>query len=83
MSPADKRRQRKYDFNKPSTPYSLDQFKVKALDYLSYDVGDRVRHIKFGVGTVEVIIKNGSDFQVTVNFDKVGKKKMYASFAKL
>ena len=50
---------------------------------LSYVVGDRVRHIKFGDGEVMAIVEGGRDFEVTVDFDKVGTKKMFASFAKL
>ena len=59
------------------------QFKVEPLKELSYGIGDRVSHIKFGEGTV-VDIKQGSrDFEVSVDFDKVGPKRMFASFAKL
>ena len=50
---------------------------------LSYHVGDRVRHIKFGDGEVMAIVSGGRDYEVTVDFDKVGTKKMFASFAKL
>ena len=50
---------------------------------LSYGVGDRVSHIKFGTGTVMGIIEGGRDFEVTVDFDTAGTKKMFASFAKL
>lgn len=59
------------------------QFEVKKADGLSYNVGDRVRHIKFGNGTVMNIAEGGRDYEVTVNFDRVGVKKMFASFAKL
>lgn len=59
------------------------QFEVKKAEGLAYTVGDRVRHIKFGVGTVENIVEGGRDYEVTVNFDRVGVKKMFASFAKL
>ena len=52
-------------------------------DHLSYGEGDRVRHLKFGEGTVQKIADGGKDFEVTVNFDRVGVKKMFASFAKL
>lgn len=54
-----------------------------ALTSLSYEVGDRVSHMKFGAGTVQAIIAGGRDFEVTVDFDKAGTKKMFASFAKL
>ena len=50
---------------------------------LSYQVGDRVRHIKFGDGEVMAIVSGGRDYEVTVDFDKVGTKKMFVSFAKL
>lgn len=54
-----------------------------AKTILSYGVGDRVSHMKFGEGTVTAIIEGGRDFEVTVNFDTAGTKKMFASFAKL
>lgn len=50
---------------------------------LSYGIGDRVCHQKFGEGTVEAISDGGRDYEVTVDFDRVGVKKMFASFAKL
>lgn len=50
---------------------------------LSYGVGDRVRHIKYGVGTVTAIEKGPRDYQVTVQFEGAGQKVMYAAFAKL
>ena len=50
---------------------------------LEYGVGDRVRHIKFGEGTVLSIVEGGRDYEVTVNFDGSGTKKMFAAFAKL
>jgi DNA helicase-2/ATP-dependent DNA helicase PcrA len=58
-------------------------FKVVKADHLDYGVGDRVRHVKFGEGTVQNINEGGRDFEVTVNFDKAGVRKMFASFAKL
>jgi DNA helicase-2/ATP-dependent DNA helicase PcrA len=53
------------------------------LDGLDYGVSDRVKHIKFGVGTVVSVTDSGRDYEVLVNFDTVGPKKMFASFAKL
>ena len=50
---------------------------------LDYGVGDRVRHIKFGDGEVMAVVEGGRDYEVTVDFDKAGTKKMFASFAKL
>ena len=59
------------------------EFKVTKADALDYEVGDTVRHIKFGVGIVKDIVDGGRDYEVTVDFDKVGIKKMFAGFAKL
>lgn len=50
---------------------------------LDYGVGDRVRHIKYGEGTVRKIEEEPRDNKVTVEFDSAGVKIMYASFAKL
>ena len=55
---------------------------VKA-DHLDYAEGDRVRHTRFGAGTVLKIVDGGRDFEVTVDFDGHGVKKMFAGFAKL
>lgn len=50
---------------------------------LGYDVGDRVRHMRYGEGTVMKIEPGPRDSQVTVVFDEMGQKIMYAGFAKL
>lgn len=67
-----------FGFAKPT-----QQFAVNKGDGLSYDVGDRVRHVKFGEGLVTQITEGGRDYEVTVEFDKAGVKKMFAMFAKL
>lgn len=88
-----------FDFEKPkprinpaAVPYKSTpaytsaparNFGSKQLAALDYAVGDRVRHIKFGVGTVTNIVNGGRDFEVTVEFDTAGVKKMLASFANL
>ena len=48
-----------------------------------YNEGDRVTHIKYGVGTVTALEAGPRDYKVTVNFDDCGQKIMYAAFAKL
>ncbi len=59
------------------------QFTVTKADSLDYGVGDTVRHVKFGVGVVQSIAEGGRDYEVTVDFDRFGVKRMFASFAKL
>lgn len=63
--------------------FAPKKFEVKKAEALDYGVGDTVRHIKFGTGTVTAIAEGGKDYEVTVDFDRVGTKKMFASFAKL
>jgi DNA helicase-2/ATP-dependent DNA helicase PcrA len=58
-------------------------FTVSKPSSLEYEVGDTVRHVKFGVGLVKSIVDGGRDFEVTVDFDRYGVKKMFAGFAKL
>lgn len=66
-------------------PYQSTSFSSNATSKISleYGNGDRVKHIKFGKGTVVQIVEGGRDYEVTVDFDEVGTKKMFASFAKL
>ena len=69
--------------------FSLGQKKTQQfgggtkLGRLTYAEGDRVRHVKFGEGLVKQIVSGGRDYEVTVDFDDFGTKKMFASFAKL
>ena len=79
--------QRPSDFSrkqttKVATAYGK-AFQVNKAAALDYTVGDMVRHIKFGAGTVINIVDGGKDYEVTVDFEKSGVKKMFASFAKL
>ena len=69
-----------YQIAKPARQFGSAAVTGKALDYTE---GDRVRHMKFGEGTVKQIISGGRDYEVTVDFDEFGVKKMFASFAKL
>ena len=82
---------------KPAYMQAKEAFKTKAFTSarqvqtfgnpkggkLDYEVGDRVRHIKFGEGTVTAINAGGRDYEVTVDFDGLGTKKMFAAFARL
>ncbi len=59
------------------------EFSVSKPQSLEYKEGDRVSHIKFGEGTVKKIIDGPKDYEVTVDFDSYGEKRMFAGFAKL
>ena len=67
--------------NKPFIAKGIGE--VVQSSELNYGVGDRIKHIKYGQGEVLQIEQGARDFQVTVNFDGVGNKIMYAAFAKL
>lgn len=69
--------------SKPFVMKPVQQFKVTGGKGPGYDVGDRVRHVKFGEGLVTAITEGGRDYEVTVDFDSAGTKKMFAAFAKL
>ena len=68
-----------------SKPFKPREFKVTKAASLDYEVGDTVRHIKFGVGIVKDIVDGGRDYEVTVDFDmpQYGKKKLMAKLSKL
>ena len=66
-----------------AAPKPARQFGTPAGDGPGYGVGDRVRHMKFGEGTVPAIVEGGRDYEVTVDFDGPGTKKMFATFARL
>ena len=56
---------------------------MPAPEVPDYTQGDRVRHVKYGDGTVSAMEKTPRDYKVTVQFDDCGQKIMYAGFAKL
>ncbi len=69
---------------KPPKSFSASGIsKPAGIESINYTVGDTVRHIKFGKGVVTEMIKGGNDYEITVNFDSVGEKKMFATLAKL
>lgn len=66
-----------------TTAKPIKQFGTVSGEGPGYDVGDRVKHMKFGEGIVTAMTAGGRDYEVTVQFDEVGVKKMFATFAKL
>ena len=77
---------KKYGSNNPYSagkPSFGKEFVVQSDTAIDYAEGDRVKSIKFGPGTVTSLVKGGKDYEVTVDFDRCGVRKMFASFAKL
>ena len=71
------------DFQAKVFQQTQTQFQIKSVQPPDYQEGDRVSHQKFGIGIILSIVSGGKDYEVTVDFEKVGVKKMFASFAKL
>ena len=65
----------------PQSP--VRQFGSGPIAAPEYQVGDKVRHMRFGAGVVTALTRGGRDYEVTVEFEKSGTKKMLASFAKM
>jgi DNA helicase-2/ATP-dependent DNA helicase PcrA len=53
------------------------------VSFIRFNAGDKVSHFQFGSGTVLSVTPMGSDLLYEISFDKVGNKKMMATFAKL
>ena len=64
-------------------PYQVNRSVPTKASGLEYTKGDTVSHSKFGPGVVLDIVSGGKDYEVTVQFNRCGVKKMFASFAKL
>ena len=54
-----------------------------AFEDSGFNLGQRVLHAKFGIGTVLNYEGSGEHARVQVNFDNVGSKWLVLSFAKL
>ena len=68
---------------KGGKPISIAGFTAEAGEAADVKIGQRVRHKKFGDGTVTNTEGSGSDKMIEVAFDMAGKKRLMASFAKL
>ena len=69
-----------YTADKPAQPKKPVSSSVSAK---VFSEGDRVRHSTFGAGTVVSVKKMGADTLYEIDFDKVGKKKLMATYARL
>ncbi len=55
----------------------------KSTGYERFEAGSRVKHMTFGEGTVLTVTEMGADILYEIIFDKVGTKKLMATYAKL
>lgn len=65
----------------PSTSITSNSQGILSLD--AAIMGRKVRHEKFGVGTIITVVPSGDDKKLTIAFDKQGIKTLLFSFAKL
>ena len=56
---------------------------VKSGSAIRFSEGDRVSHITFGEGEILSVKPMGADVLYEISFDKVGTKKLMATYAKL
>lgn len=63
--------------------YEKKKEPVVSVDMSDFKPGDRVRHRKFGDGTVISAQAFGKDAILVIDFDSVGTKRLMAAFAKL
>ena len=54
--------------------------KSESVSALGYSVGDKVKHRKFGIGTVLAAQSMGKDMLLVIKF-AVGEKKLLAAYA--
>ena len=64
-------------------PYISKGTASKSSQDVDYQVGDTVKHAKFGTGTITDMVKKDSDYEVTIDFEGFGNRKLRSSFAKL
>ena len=73
-------RTKPFQFEKPNP---VKSFGINAGATLEYEVGDRVRSMRYGEGLVTAITEGGRDYEITVEFDSGNVRKMFAKFAQL
>lgn len=67
----------------PQPGLTSKNFGTPSLSKPDFAVGDAVLHAKFGKGIVKSIVNGGKDYEITVDFEGFGERKLLASFAKL
>ena len=58
-----------------------DNEKYNSIDYSKYKPGAKVRHVKFGEGTILVVLGQGASMVADITFKSVGIKRLAVKFA--
>lgn len=75
--------QSKYQYKEVTVNKNLFKTAEQGSGKVLFSVGDRVSHLTFGIGEILSVKPMGADMMYEIVFDKVGTKKLMASFAKL
>jgi len=63
--------------------FFVPQKQTASVKTVSYEMGERVSHRKFGMGTIIKAIEIGNDYHLEIAFDDVGTKNLMAAYANL
>ena len=74
---------KKYHLGSGLRESELDTEKTRHSEIEPFKAGDKVRHGRFGIGTVINIKQDGADWEIQVAFESQGVRKLYQSFAQL
>ncbi|MBE6642143.1 MAG: ATP-dependent DNA helicase PcrA [Ruminococcaceae bacterium] len=74
---------RKIEFSGEFIKKPEEPGRQKAANISQLSIGDRVRHITFGEGTLLSLKPMGADILYEIAFDNAGTKKLMATYAKL
>ncbi len=62
---------------------AMPRYEDESQEYMEFNIGTRVRHPKFGRGTILKIDQSSGGAKLVVNFDMVGQKRLVMPYAKL
>ena len=71
---------RQYQAGSSQPSYNQSFKKPEPQKIVPYEIGDRINHFTFGEGTVLNVIPMSSDFMYEIAFDRVGTKKLMATY---
>lgn len=73
-----------YQFGKPiNSVFDAQKLGTAAKPSVKYNEGDRVKHARYGEGTITRITQSGGMTVLTIQFDTVGNKQFDAALAVL
>ena len=62
---------------------SMPQYEDESQEFVELNIGMRVKHQKFGKGTILSLEASSGGSKIVVNFDLYGRKRLVLPYAKL